>query len=191
MKNYKLIFRDPETIRNLPDSLRGQEGVIFGNIDRICDFHRDELFPKLLECDRNVTKICEVFCDFIQKDYFYKYVLYAMNRNKSENVCSQNTEFFKRRQEEIGDRLGLNSFLVKPIQRLPHYGLLFNQMIVELLKGHKGTKDESLKALIATCCRTEKYMKKLNNSVNESMHINDIEECYEVSFDNYSYEFFC
>lgn len=178
VKNYKVVFRDPEIIKTLPEGLRGQDGVIFGNIDRICDFHRDELLPKLLDCDRNVTKICEVFCEFIQKDYFYKYVLYAMNRTKSEHVCSRNTEFFKRRQEQIGDRLGLNSFLVKPIQRLPHYKMLFNQMIVELLKN---MRDESLKPLIGICCKTEKYVQKLLDTVNESMHINDIEDCYEVS----------
>lgn len=121
-----------------------------------------------------------MFCEFIQKDYFYKYVLYAINRTKSEHVCSRNTEFFKRRQEEIsgGDRLGINSFLIKPIQQLPKYKMLFNRMIVELLKN---MSDESLKPLIGICCKTEKFVQKLLDTVNESMHINDIEDCYEVS----------
>ena len=176
--DYQVIFRDTELKKHLPDSLRGRDGVIFGNIDRILDFHRDELLPKLLECDRNVTKICEVMCDLIQKDYFYKYVLYAMNRTKSQSICSQHAYFFSQRQAVIGDKLGLNSFLVKPIQRLPHYKMLFNQMIVELLKN---MEDESLKPLIAICCKTEKYVQKLLDTVNEAININDIEECYEVS----------
>lgn len=100
-----------------------------------------------------------------------------MNRTKSQLICSQHTYFFSRRQEQIGDKLGLNSFLVKPIQRLPHYKMLFNQMIVELLKN---MDDESLKPLIAICCKTEKYVQKLLDTVNESININDIEECYEV-----------
>lgn len=178
VKDYKMAFRDTEFKKTLPDALRGKEGTIFGNIDRICDFHRDELLPKLLACDRNVTKICEVFCEFIQKDFFYKYVLYAMNRTKSQLICSQHAVFFSQRQVEIGDKLGLNSFLVKPIQRLPHYKMLFNQMIVELLKN---MDDESLKPLIAICCKTEKYVQKLLDTVNESININDIEECYDVS----------
>lgn len=179
IRDYKSIFRDREYLKKLPDSLRGQESVIFGNIERICDFHQDELLPSLAACDRDISKICEVFCDYIKKDRFYMYVLYVINRTKSELVCIRNANFFRLRQEEIGDRLGLNSFLVKPIQRLPHYQLLFNQMIVELLKN---MDDLSLKPLIAVCCRTEKNIQKLLDTVNESMHINDIENCLEVSW---------
>lgn len=178
IRDYKSIFKDPKHSKSFPDSLRGQEATIFGNIERILAFHNDELMPNILNCDRDVTKICEIFCDFIKRDYFYIYVLYAINQARSESVCKKNLDFFSRRQEELGDRLGLNSYLLKPIQRLPHYKLLFNQMIDALLKN---IEDDTLKPIIAICCKTEKSIKILLETVNNSIHINDIENCLDFN----------
>lgn len=69
----------------------------------------------------------------------------------------------------------MNSFLLQPIQRLPRYKMLLVEVIKEL-----GNTLESVKDQIASCCIAEKNMQRLLDTVNESMSINDIHECYEV-----------
>lgn len=74
--------------------------------------------------------------------------------------------------------MGVNSFLVQPIQRLPKYKLLLTQLISELAKN---LEQEGIKMQIAACCRAEKTLQRLLDTVNESMNINDILECNDVS----------
>lgn len=76
------------------------------------------------------------------------------------------------------DKLGINSFLVQPIQRLPKYQLLLHQLIKEL---GKTLDEDGVKDKIAACCRAEKHIQRLLDRVNDSMSINDIEDCVEVN----------
>lgn len=115
----------------------------------------------------------------LQKDYFYIYILYAINRQRSEKFCELHRTYFKDIQNEIGDKLGINSFLVQPIQRLPKYKILLGQLISEL---GKRLEDDGVKEKIAACCLAEKRVQRLLDTVNGSMNINDIVECYEVCF---------
>lgn len=52
-------------------------------------------------------------------------------------------------------------------------------LLVEVIK-ELGNTLESVKDQIASCCIAEKNMQRLLDTVNESMSINDIHECYEV-----------
>lgn len=118
------------------------------------------------------------FLSQLQKDYFYIYILYAINRQRSEKLCDTHRSYFKEIQNEIGDKLGVNSFLVQPIQRLPKYKLLLGQLISEL---GKRLEDDGVKQQIAACCLAEKRLQRLLDTVNGSMNINDIVECNNVS----------
>lgn len=186
--------------KQMPIDLRGQQFRVFGNIHRIRDFHETEFFPALRRCEMSIVKICRTFCEFIevsgsaddeqprqspayhflfppQKDYFYIYILYAINRQRSEKFCELHRAYFKDIQNEIGDKLGINSFLVQPIQRLPKYKILLGQLISEL---GKRLEDDGVKEKIAACCLAEKRVQRLLDTVNGSMNINDIVDCYEV-----------
>lgn len=79
-------------------------------------------------------------------------------------------------QNECGDRLGINSFLLQPIQRLPRYQLLLNEIIKDLSKDIENTKQA-----IAAFCVAEKSLQRLLDTVNSSMSITDIKNCTEVS----------
>lgn len=114
----------------------------------------------------------------LQKDYFYIYILYAINRQRSEKLCDTHRTYFKEIQNEINDKLGVNSFLVQPIQRLPKYKLLLGQLISEL---GKRLEDDGVKQQIAACCLAEKRLQRLLDTVNGSMNINDIVDCNDVS----------
>lgn len=77
----------------------------------------------------------------------------------------------------------MNSFLVQPIQRLPKYKLLLGQLFLELKRifVSDSLHDNRIKNEIAACCLAEKQLQRLLDSVNESMNINDIVDCTEVS----------
>lgn len=114
---------------DLPVTLRGKKYHIFGNIERIHDFHHDSLLPALIECDENVQEMANVFKDYIEKDRFYGYVLYGLNKPKAEHLTLKHKDFFEAIANKSIDKLGINSFLLEPIQRLPRYSLLFNEII--------------------------------------------------------------
>lgn len=80
--------------------------------------------------------------------------MYYINRKRSEDLCqlNENKIFFKNRQNEIKDKLGLNSFLLTPVQRLPKYGLLLGQLIKEFTKqlNQDGVKKKLLRVVELT-----------------------------------------
>lgn len=84
--------------KELPRTLRGQRFKVFGNIFSIYKFHADELYPNLLECGDDVGKIAELFTTYLTRDYFYSYVIYAINRKKSEILCNFHMNFWKVRE---------------------------------------------------------------------------------------------
>lgn len=58
MKNF--------TSKEMPSVLRGQMYRVFGNVHRIKDFHEKIFFPALQQCNMDIVKICNTFCDFIE-----------------------------------------------------------------------------------------------------------------------------
>lgn len=72
-------------------------------------------------------------------------------------------------KNECGDRLGINSLLMLPIQHLPRYGILLAEMTKELLKSIDVMKNE-----VAAFCVAEKNVQRMLTIVNESMSISDI-----------------
>ncbi|XP_058457420.1 uncharacterized protein LOC131434590 isoform X1 [Malaya genurostris] len=167
--------------KDLPPGLRGQRYHIFGNIESIYDFHKEKFLPKLRENRASIQGIAETFIRFIEHDRFYCYILFALNRPKSEKICNKNLEFFQERQNEVGDKLGLNSFLLQPIQRLPRYKLLLAEINKEVLKLIADSLLDSVKDEIGVLCKAEKRLERFIDVVNEAMSINDIRECYEIN----------
>lgn len=166
--------------KDLPMALRGQRYHIFGNIEKIYQFHRETFLPKLRENRASIAGIAETFIKFIESDRLYCYILFALNRPKSEKICNKNLEFFQERQHAVEDKLGLNSFLLQPIQRLPRYKLLLAEINKEVLKLIADSLLDSVKDEIGILCKAEKRLERFIDVVNEAMSINDIQECYEV-----------
>lgn len=171
--------------KDLPMALRGQRYHIFGNIEKIYQFHREVFLPKLRENRASIAGIAETFIKFIESDRFYCYILFALNRPKSEKICNKNLEFFQERQQAVEDKLGLNSFLLQPIQRLPRYKLLLAEINKEVLKLIADSLLDSVKDEIGVLCKAEKRLERFIDVLNEAMSINDIQECYEVRIFSY------
>lgn len=144
---------------SLPSALVGKKRILFSNIEVIHRLHESRFYPSLLECGFDPEKIADAFSSFIDGFDFDVYIVYILNRNKSEKLCREHEDFFKEIQQ---DQLGIGSFLTQPIQRLPKYQLLVGAMVKDLMKD----LDEN-KSAIAACCRAEKHIQRLLNTVNE------------------------
>uniref|UniRef100_A0A182JXU9 DH domain-containing protein n=1 Tax=Anopheles christyi TaxID=43041 RepID=A0A182JXU9_9DIPT len=177
IENYVSIMMG----KNMPPGLRGQKYHIFGNIEKIHNLHQNQFLPMLESNRASIAGIADTFIWFLENDKFYCYIMFALNRPKSERICNKNLDFFQRRQQEVDDKLGLNSFLLQPIQRLPRYKLLLAEINKEILKQMEDTLLESVKDEIGILCKAEKRLERFIDIVNEAMSINDIQECYEIN----------
>uniref|UniRef100_A0A182IZX2 DH domain-containing protein n=1 Tax=Anopheles atroparvus TaxID=41427 RepID=A0A182IZX2_ANOAO len=113
---------------DIPQALRGQRNVIFGNIERISEFHRQHFLSELESCEHHPLKVGSAFLRHESK--FYLYALYNKNKPKSDSLMSENgTQFFKAKQIELNDKMDLASYLLKPVQRMGKYALLLQQLM--------------------------------------------------------------
>ncbi|XP_046395693.1 uncharacterized protein LOC124162954 isoform X2 [Ischnura elegans] len=122
----------PELLReDIPQALRGQRNVIFGNIEKIYEFHSQYFLQELEQCETCPLLVGQCFLKYEKK--FYLYALYNKNKPKSDSLMSEyGTTFFKAKQLELGDKMDLASYLLKPVQRMGKYALLLQQ----LMKAH-------------------------------------------------------
>ncbi|XP_055611891.1 uncharacterized protein LOC129758418 [Uranotaenia lowii] len=124
IENYtQELMRD-----DIPQALRGQRNVIFGNIERICEFHQQHFLSELESCEHHPIKVGSAFLRHESK--FYLYALYNKNKPKSDSLMSENgSQFFKAKQLELNDKMDLASYLLKPVQRMGKYALLLQQLM--------------------------------------------------------------
>jgi RhoGEF domain len=128
----------------------------------------------------NVKLIAEFMSSFIQSDLFYCYIVYAINHKSAEQLITTHSEYFEHLRRVSGDLLGINSFFIQPIQKLPRYKMLFDEMIKELSRD-VSMGDKEAVAAVAACCIAEKSLQRLLNRCNEAMYINDILETHVYS----------
>uniref|UniRef100_A0A6A7FRC8 Triple functional domain protein-like n=2 Tax=Hirondellea gigas TaxID=1518452 RepID=A0A6A7FRC8_9CRUS len=119
----------PELLRDdIPQALRGQRNVIFGNIEKIYEFHRGYFLKHLKQCEKKPLDIGRIFLKYERQ--FYLYALYNKNKPKSDTLMAEyGSIFFRNKQLEIGDKMDLASYLLKPVQRMGKYALLLTQLV--------------------------------------------------------------
>ncbi|XP_075168338.1 rho guanine nucleotide exchange factor 25-like [Haematobia irritans] len=164
LNNYGQLFER----KDVPRSLKGKKYVLFCNIEQIAEFHRDEFLPMLMRNRYDLKQLFDEFQGFIDQNCFYAYVLYAMNNQRSLELCETFKKYFKILQLERNDTLGINSFLLQPIQRVARYPLLLKEFIKKLFDNYP------LKPVLDSCCRLDKKLQNLLNAINKSEVINDL-----------------
>uniref|UniRef100_A0A1A7XT93 Pleckstrin homology domain containing, family G (With RhoGef domain) member 4B n=1 Tax=Iconisemion striatum TaxID=60296 RepID=A0A1A7XT93_9TELE len=129
--SYIIEHYFPEMERlDLPQDLRGKQSIIFGNVEKLWDFH-SQFFLKELEASAH-SPLSISSCFLRHEDQFGMYALYSKNKPQSDVLlCSHGNEFFKNKQMELGDKMDLASYLLKPIQRMSKYALLLKDLIKE------------------------------------------------------------
>uniref|UniRef100_A0A1I8PF37 DH domain-containing protein n=1 Tax=Stomoxys calcitrans TaxID=35570 RepID=A0A1I8PF37_STOCA len=172
LNNYSDIFERLD----LPQELRGKEFELLGNIEQIKELHRSHILP-MLETNRlNGEQIFNELLQLIKDNQFHIYVIYTINKRRGMDLVGKHKTYFQKLGKEFGDRLGIGSFLLKPIQRLARYPLLITQCISTLFK----TQNSQTKALLTTCCRLETKLRNFLTTINESECVNDIEDCEDI-----------
>lgn len=159
----------------VPQDIRNQKFKLFGNIEEICVLHKSTVLPYLLSCGDNIHQIAETFINLIQSDAFYCYINYAINHKQAEELLSSYANFFTRIQKASNDRLGVMSLIIQPIQKIPRYPLLLEEMIKELSKDMHVNKKT-----LARLCVAKKNVERFLTRMNQALTINDIIETHEV-----------
>ncbi|ETE58344.1 Guanine nucleotide exchange factor DBS, partial [Ophiophagus hannah] len=160
LMGYRAEMDNPTMAFLLPPLLRSCKDVLFGNMPEIYDFHNNIFLHHLESCLEAPER---VGCCFLERqEDFQMYEKYCQNKPQSESLWRQYAEslFFQECQKKLEHKLSLDSYLLKPVQRLTKYQLLLK----ELLKYSTSCEgvQELQEALVA--------MLDLVKSVNDSMH---------------------
>lgn len=144
--------------------------AVFGNVEEIKAFHEDIFYPDLRQCNKDLIRILECFSSHIAAGNFYIYVLYAMNKKRSDEEKNNRAfkTFIEERQNQIGDKLGLHGLLTEPFQRFFKY----QNLIESLLKKIKDNKPNFME--IAATSKALHDVKKLLSTANKSMALTEI-----------------
>uniref|UniRef100_H2ZZ75 Pleckstrin homology and RhoGEF domain containing G4 n=1 Tax=Latimeria chalumnae TaxID=7897 RepID=H2ZZ75_LATCH len=129
---YIMTHYFPEMERmDLPRDLRGKRGTMFGNLEKLFEFHSQYFLKELEGCRKDPLGVGRIFLKY--KKQFALYALYSKNKPQSDALLlNHGYAFFKRKQQELGDKMDLSSYLLKPIQRISKYNLLLKDMVKEL-----------------------------------------------------------
>ncbi|XP_035934320.2 pleckstrin homology domain-containing family G member 4B isoform X5 [Halichoerus grypus] len=121
----------PEMERtDLPQDLRGKRSIVFGNLEKLYDFHHQHFLVELEHCQHSPLAAGRGFLR--HEEQFGMYALYSKNKPQSDALlCSHGNTFFKDKQRELGDKMDLASYLLKPVQRMGKYALLLQDLVRE------------------------------------------------------------
>ncbi|KAB0394007.1 hypothetical protein E2I00_011718, partial [Balaenoptera physalus] len=123
MENYFPELDRPD----VPQGLRGQRAHLFGNLEKLRDFHRHFFLRELEACTQHPPRVAYAFLR--HRVQFGMYALYSKNKPCSDALMtSYGHIFFRDKQQALGDHLDLASYLLKPIQRMSKYALLLQEL---------------------------------------------------------------
>ncbi|EDW79715.1 uncharacterized protein Dwil_GK17871 [Drosophila willistoni] len=173
LENYGYKLQEEE---DLPDNLRGQQRQqqLLSNISEILKLHEQEILPLMMRNQRDLKGLFDEFAAHFEKNHFYCYVTFTMGKKSSMQLRQENREFLLNYQTLIKDKLGIDSFLVQPIQRLTRYPLLLQQFISEFYKS-----GISCKPVLTAVCKLETRMRRALDVVNQAEEIPNIDELNE------------
>ncbi|XP_012665383.1 proto-oncogene DBL isoform X2 [Otolemur garnettii] len=157
---YRAEMDNPEMFDLMPPLLRNKKDVLFGNMAEIYEFHNSIFMSSLETCTDAPERVGPCFLE--RKDDFQMYAKYCQNKPRSEAIWRKFSEcaFFQECQRKLKHRLGLDSYLLKPVQRITKYQLLLKELL-KYSKESEGTTQ--LKEALDT-------MLDLLKAVNDSMH---------------------
>ncbi|XP_054435031.1 puratrophin-1 [Pteronotus mesoamericanus] len=126
--DYTIENYFPELDRpDVPQGLRGQRAHLFGNLEKLRDFHCHFFLRELEACTRHPPRVAYAFLR--HRVQFGMYALYSKNKPRSDALMtSYGHTFFRDKQRALGDHLDLASYLLKPIQRMSKYALLLQEL---------------------------------------------------------------
>ncbi|KAH8375420.1 hypothetical protein KR200_001069 [Drosophila serrata] len=177
LKKGLLNYGQLKDVEDVPEGLSGEakQKLLLGNIAEILELHEQEILPLMLRNQRDLKSLFDEFAIHFEKNRFYCYVSFTMGKKSSMQLRQEHREWLQTYQTSIKDKLGIDSFLVQPIQRLTRYPLLLQQFISEFYKS-----GISCKPVLTAVCKLETRMRRALDVVNQAEEIPNIEELNEV-----------
>uniref|UniRef100_UPI003AAA6A0D guanine nucleotide exchange factor DBS n=1 Tax=Centroberyx gerrardi TaxID=166262 RepID=UPI003AAA6A0D len=161
LEGYAAEMDNPAMAHLIPSTLLSKKEVLFGNMPEIYQFHK-RTFLKELEAYTDCPELVGR-CFLERMNDLQIYEAYCQNKPRSESLWRQCSDcaFFQECQKKLEHKLGLDSYLLKPVQRITKYQLLLK----ELLKYSRGCDgcDDLQKALSSIL--------GILKAVNDSMHL--------------------
>ncbi|XP_061607842.1 proto-oncogene DBL-like isoform X7 [Phyllopteryx taeniolatus] len=157
---YRAEMEDPSMCDLLPSLLRSHKDVLFGNMPQIYRFHSGTFLQDLQRCLDTPERVGQCFLQ--RKENFQMYENYCQNKPRSESLWRQcsDSAFFQECQKKLDHKLSLDSYLLKPIQRLTKYQLILKELLKHCTEPQYRTQlQEALDCML-----------DLVKSVNDSMH---------------------
>ncbi|XP_038658688.1 guanine nucleotide exchange factor DBS isoform X1 [Scyliorhinus canicula] len=160
LEGYAAEMENPSMIPFIPVVLQKKKDVLFGNMPEIYDFHNRIFLRELenyIDCPELVGR-----CFLQRMEDLQIYERYCRNKPRSESLWRQCSDciFFQECQKKLEHKLGLDSYLLKPVQRITKYQLLLKELL-KYSKNSEGAEDlqEALAAILG-----------ILKAVNDSMH---------------------
>ncbi|XP_044139963.1 guanine nucleotide exchange factor DBS isoform X6 [Bufo gargarizans] len=160
LEGYAAEMENPLVMHLLSPVLLNKKDVLFGNMEEIYHFH-NRIFLRELE---NYIDYPELVgrCFLERMEDFQIYEKYCQNKPRSESLWRQCSDavFFQECQRKLDHKLSLDSYLLKPVQRITKYQLLLKEML-KYSKNCEGAEDlqEALASILG-----------ILKAVNDSMH---------------------
>uniref|UniRef100_A0A2I3TX10 Guanine nucleotide exchange factor DBS n=1 Tax=Pan troglodytes TaxID=9598 RepID=A0A2I3TX10_PANTR len=161
LEGYAAEMDNPLMAHLLSTGLHNKKDVLFGNMEEIYHFH-NRIFLRELE---NYTDCPELVgrCFLERMEDFQIYEKYCQNKPRSESLWRQCSDcpFFQECQRKLDHKLSLDSYLLKPVQRITKYQLLLKEML-KYSRNCEGAEDlqEALSSILG-----------ILKAVNDSMHL--------------------
>ncbi|XP_034741313.1 guanine nucleotide exchange factor DBS isoform X6 [Etheostoma cragini] len=145
----------------IPAPLQNKKEVLFGNMSEIYHFHERTFLRELEQYTDCPELVGRCFLERMTELQIYE--KYCHNKPRSESLWRQCSDcaFFQECQKKLEHKLGLDSYLLKPVQRITKYQLLLKEML-KYSKSCEGADDlqEALTAILG-----------ILKAVNDSMHL--------------------
>ncbi|KAM5278719.1 guanine nucleotide exchange factor DBS isoform 3-T3 [Hipposideros larvatus] len=161
LEGYAAEMDNPLMTHLISTGLQNKKDILFGNMEEIYHFHNRIFLRELenyIDCPELVGR-----CFLERMEDFQIYEKYCQNKPRSESLWRQCSDcpFFQECQKKLDHKLSLDSYLLKPVQRITKYQLLLKEML-KYSKSCEGAEDlqEALSSILG-----------ILKAVNDSMHL--------------------
>lgn len=136
---YLSAYRDAGN--SVPAAIRNKEKELFGNIEQLYKFHSEVFLPELIKYENDPEDVgyCFIFSVEILNSLYTEYCV-NMEQNNYLITLPEAVQFFSeiREKNSLEHNQNLQSFIIKPVQRITRYRLMLEQ----LLKNCKNNVEE-------------------------------------------------
>ncbi|VDK41952.1 unnamed protein product [Anisakis simplex] len=126
---------------SIPATLRNKERELFGNMEQLYKFHSEVFLPELIKYENDPEDVgyCFIFSVETLNSLYIEYCV-NMEQNNYLITLPEAVQFFSeiREKNSLEHNQNLQSFIIKPVQRITRYRLMLEQLV----KNCKNNVDE-------------------------------------------------